>query len=171
MIAQLSNKSFQTQSKSFQIPSRPLALLPFCVAFSFFIACSDTPTEVDDHHEPEMVTITQGTTTLVTYTVETGSWDDHLDFEVGTFGPLSVNFLSHDGDVIVEDDTYLDIDVEDGSVVRWDASFEGAFDGNLTGLSEGETTIQVHLMHGAVGSGHPDLSTAPLDVHIESDPH
>ncbi|MCE2456166.1 MAG: hypothetical protein J4G12_10225 [Gemmatimonadetes bacterium] len=144
----------------------PRLALVICGAFTVAV-CSDGPTEPEEHHDPHEVKIVQGGTTLATYSVDNNSWDDHLDVEVGTLSGVTVDFLAEDGDVIQDDEAYLDIVIDDVSITSWEPSTPGGFTGAVNALQEGETAWTIRLMHGEVGSGHPDLVTTPIDVHVE----
>lgn len=162
-------KTISTLSTAFRGRSPFVALLaaPF-----LFAACGDSPTENGEHHEPVMVTVELEGSSVATFTVATNSWGSgHIDEDVGNHGPLVVKFISEDGDVIVEEDAYLDIVSGDASIAAWSPNTPGGYEGSLVAQSEGETTWTIRLMHGAVGSGHADLETTPLEVHIEDHQH
>ena len=76
-------------------------------------------------------------------------------------------FVDHDGNAVdLEDDTYLEVDVEDTSIAEWKQDRPGEFGGHLHGHMVGETDVSFKLMHGQVGSGHADFVTRPVHAHV-----
>ncbi|WP_419948949.1 hypothetical protein [Candidatus Palauibacter sp.] len=149
----------------------PLALLTAGVLV--LSACGDSMTEPDDDHddhagEVEGVTLTLSGQTIAAYDGDAGSWTGELEVEPGEeTAHITVQFVDHDGRAVaLDDDFYLQVDVEDESIAEFEQDTPGEFGGHLHGGMEGDTDITFSLMHGAVGSGHADFVTAPLHVHV-----
>ncbi|MCY4400138.1 MAG: hypothetical protein OXE96_12485 [Gemmatimonadetes bacterium] len=139
-------------------------------AFALLLgACTETMTEVDDAHaEPEGVHLVMGGNVFATYDGETQTWTGELEGEVGQETPhITVRFVDHEGDPIpIDDDLYLDVQVQDESIAEFGQDTPGEFGGHLHGEMAGETGGTFSLMHGAVGAGHPDFVTQPAPAHI-----
>ena len=153
-------------------PRLPLALLT--AGLVAFAAC-DSATEPDDHDddddhaaEVEGVTLTLSGQTVASYDGHDGAWTGELEVEPGEeTAHIGVQFVDHDGHAVdLDDDYYLQVDVENESVAEFEQDTPGEFGGHLHGGMEGDTEITFSLMHGAVGSGHADFVTAPLHVHV-----
>lgn len=127
-------------------------------ALSFVVACGET-TEPhgDDHAEPDGLIIRQGSTVLVevlqqtvtgSLTVQEGQETTHL----------TVVFVDIDGDEITPDPSefYMQVTVTDDAVAEFEQDTPGEFGGHFHGVAEGQTTLTFSLMHGQVGTGHPD---------------
>ena len=81
---------------------------------------------------------------------------------------MAVRFVDHEGHVLVlGDDFHLGTAIADESIAEFLQNEPGDFGGRLCGKVEGETEAVFSLLHGAVGSGHPDFVTAPLNVRVE----
>ncbi|WP_420441348.1 hypothetical protein [Candidatus Palauibacter sp.] len=154
-------------------PKLPLALLS--AGLLVLSACGDSATEPDDHdddddhaEEVEGVTLTLSGQTIATYDGDDGAWTGELEVEPGEeTAHISVQFVDHNGQAVaLDNDYYLEVEVEDESVAEFEQDTPGEFGGHLHGGMEGDTEITFSLMHGAVGSGHADFVTAPLHVHV-----
>ncbi|MEX2601452.1 MAG: Ig-like domain-containing protein [Balneolaceae bacterium] len=144
-----------------------------------FIATACDVTSSDDDHEDHQdpwgialfmdgAEIARQFSGTITYTD-----GDHLELHVGEESNLiRVRFLDEDGDTFEpqDDDLFLawDIDHEDHLEVEQHES-DGKWAFHLVGLSEGEADVIFHLMHGHGESAHPDFSSQPFEVHIESE--
>ena len=87
-----------------------------------------------------------------------------MDVNVGEEkGPISVEFLDHDGDEIHEEDLddefELGFEVADLDIVSFEQD-ESKWSFRVQGLRPGEARIRLHLQH---AGEHPDFSTPPLD--------
>jgi hypothetical protein len=73
-----------------------------------------------------------------------------------------------DGDEITIDpaDMYLDVEIADESIVEFHADEPGGFVGHFDGVAAGTTTMEIRLMHGTVGSGHPDYVSEPVTITV-----
>ena len=81
--------------------------------------------------------------------------------------PISVRFVDHDGDpVLIDEDLYLDVEVEADSIAEFEQDAPGEFGGHLRGVGEGATGMSFRLMHGTVGSGRPDFVTTPVQAQV-----
>ena len=124
----------------------------------------------DDHHaeEVEGVTLSLSGQTVASYDGDAGSWTGELEVEPGEeTAHINVQFVDHDGHAVsLDDDFYLQVDVENESIAEFEQDTPGEFGGHLHGVAEGDTEVTFSLMHGAVGSGHADFVTAPLHVHV-----
>ena len=124
----------------------------------------------DDAGGVEGVQLVSGTDTVAIYDGDTRMWSDEFEIDVGeTSDHIDVQFVDHDG-VAVElgDDYYLEVESEDESIATFIQNDPGGFGIHIEGIAEGETELEFRLMHGAVGTGHPDFITAGLDVHVHA---
>lgn len=139
-------------------------------SLAYVAACSDDPVAPDDDHaEPEGVHLILDGTTIAMYDGDTQNWTGEMEVEVGEeTNHIEVRFVDHDGDAIpIDDDLYLEVEVEDESIAEFEQDQPGAFGGHLHGVAVGETDVTFRLMHGAVGSGHADFETTPVHAHVE----
>ncbi len=148
--------------------------LPFAVLAAFALvltACESSTEPEEEHYEAEGVELVMGGQVIASYDGHTQSWTGELEVDVGEETPhISVRFVDHDGDPIpLEDDTYLEVDIEDESIAEWEQDTPGEFGGHLHGHMEGDTDVTFMLMHGAVGSGHADFVTTPVHAHVHDD--
>lgn len=130
--------------------------------------CSDTTEPEDEHAEAEGVELVMGGQVIASYDGDTQRWTGEMEVDVGEETPhISVRFVDHDGDPIpLDDDLYLEVEVEDESIAEFEQDTPGEFGGHLHGLREGETDVTFMLMHGEVGSGHADFVTRPVHAHV-----
>lgn len=130
-------------------------------------ACSD-PVEPEPHPEAEGVQLIMGGNVIASYDGETQVWTGELEVDAGEETPhIRVVFVDHNGDPVeLEDDTYLEVDIEDTAIAEFEQDTPGEFGGHLHGHMEGETDVTFKLMHGAVGSGHADFVTQPVHAHV-----
>lgn len=145
------------------------AVAGVAVVFAIALAaCSDTPMEPDDHAEAEGVEIVMNGNVIASYDGETRTWDGELEVDEGEETPhITVRFVDHNGDPIpLDDDFYLEVDVEDTSIAEFEQDTPGEFGGHLHGNMEGDTDVTFKLMHGEVGSGHADFVTEPVHAHV-----
>lgn len=148
--------------------------LPFAVlaAFALVLAACESSTEVEEeHYEPEGLELVMGGLVIASYDGETQRWTGELEVDAGEETPhIAARFVDHDGDPIpLEDDTYLEVDIEDESIAEFEQNTPGEFGGHLHGIMAGETDVTFMLMHGAVGSGHADFVTTPVHAHVHDD--
>ncbi len=132
-------------------------------------ACSESTTEPEEEHaEPEGVELVISGLVIASYDGETQRWVGELEVDVGEeTAHISVRFVDHDGDLIsLDEDLYLEVEVEDESIAEFEQDTPGEFGGHLHGVGEGETGITFKLMHGEVGSGHADFITLPVHAHV-----
>ena len=146
--------------------------LPFALLSAGILALSacESATEPEDDHaeEVEGVILVLSGQTIASYDDHDGEWTGELEVEPGEeTGHISVRFVNHDMEPVeLDDDYYLEVEVEDESIAEFEQDTPGEFGGHLHGGAEGDTDIVFRLMHGAVGSGHADFATAPLHVHV-----
>ena len=146
--------------------------LPFALLSAGILALSacESATEPEDDHaeEVEGVILVLSGQTIAEYDGHDGEWTGELEVEPGEeTGHISVRFVDHDGMAVeLDDDYYLEVEVEDESIAEFEQDTPGEFGGHLHGGAEGDTDIVFRLMHGAVGSGHADFATEPLHVHV-----
>ena len=141
------------------------------VAVLVLAGCNESMTEIEDEHaEPEGVELVMGGVTIASYDGETQRWIGELEVDAGEETPhIQVRFVDHDGDLIsLDEDLYLEVDVEDESIAEFEQDTPGEFGGHLHGVMEGETEMTFKLMHGAVGSGHADFVTTPVHAHVHA---
>lgn len=149
----------------------PIALLT--AGFLVLSACGDSTTEPEDDHEDhagevEGVLLSLSGQTVAAYNGDTGQWAGELEVEPGEeTAHIEVVFVDHNAQAVaLDDDFYLEVEVEDESIAEFEQDTPGEFGGHLHGVAEGDTDVTFSLMHGAVGSGHADFVTAPLHVHV-----
>ena len=131
-------------------------------------ACDDDPVGLEEEHaEPHGLVVSMSGQVLATYDMDAG-WSEVLGVVEGAETPhLDVVFVDEAGDPIeLEEDTYLEVVVSDGTVAAWEQDSPGEFGGHLVGVSAGQTTAVFQLMHGAVGSGHADFVTAEVTITV-----
>lgn len=133
-------------------------------------ACEDSPTEPEEHGDPETVQLVLNGTTIASFSFATNTWTGEMEVEVGEeTDHIDVEFLDEDDDVITFDsDFYLEVDVADETIAEFEQDTPGEFGGHLHGVAEGETDVIFMLMHGAVGSGHADATTTAVHAHVEA---
>ena len=124
-----------------------------------------------DPDAPDGVQLVMGGDTIATYDGDTEMWSgDHVPFEIGegeTSEHIDVQFVNHDGDVLeFGDDYYLMVESQADSIATFEQDDPGGFAIHIEGVAAGETGLVFRLMHGAIGSGHADFSTEPLEVHV-----
>ncbi len=149
--------------------------LPFALLTAGILALSacESATEPEEDHaeEVEGVALVLSGQTIASYDGHDGEWTGELEVEPGEeTAHISVRFLDHNGAaVVLDDDYYLQAEVEDEAIAEFEQDTPGEFGGHLHGQAEGDTEITFSLMHGAVGSGHADFVTAPLHIHVHDD--
>ena len=133
-------------------------------------ACEDDPAGPDDDHaEPVSVRLMLGGQEIAGATSAASTGEIHLHPGEET-DHITVQFLDADGDVVsLDDDFYLEVDVEDEAVAEFEQDTPGEFGGHAHGVAEGVTTMTFKLMHGVVGSGHSDFTPWPIDVEVVDD--
>lgn len=122
-------------------------------------ACSDDPVGLEEHAEPEGVELEMDGAVVATY--DGSTWTGDLELVQGDETAIvTVRFVDHDGEAIVPDeDSYLEVEIGDETVAEFVQDTPGAFSGRFHGIAAGDTYAVVRLMHGAVGTGHPDFAT------------
>lgn len=140
-----------------------VAAMVFALAL---VACDSTEPD-PPHHEPAGVELVVSGRVIASYDGDTQKWQGELEVDVGEETPhITVRFVDEDGDPFDEDDTYLEVDIEDESIAEFEQDTPGEFGGHLHGASEGETDVTFKLMHGEVGKGHADFVTQPVHAHV-----
>jgi hypothetical protein len=132
-------------------------------------ACSDDPVGLDDHEEDvEGVELVLNGAVIASYDGESRTWTGEMDVNEGEeTAHVTVRFVDHDGDAItLDDDTYLEVDIEDETIAGFEQDTPGEFGGHVVGILAGETEAIFKLMHGAVGSGHADFETTAVHIHV-----
>ena len=137
---------------------------------------STEPLAVDVHGhgaggDVEGVRLVSGGQTIATYDGDTKAWSDSFEIDEGeTSGHIDVRFVNHDGDVLeFGDDYYLEVESENDSIATFIQDDPGGFAIHIRGVAAGETGLVFHLMHGALGLGHADFSTEPLNVDVHGE--
>ena len=147
----------------------PLSLL--LTGTMILSACGEGSTKPEEDHaeEVEGVMLVLSGQTIASYDGETGRWSGALEVAPGEeTAYIAVRFVEHNGSpVSLDDDNYLEVQIEDESIAEFEQDTPGEFGGHLHGVAEGETEVVFMLMHGALGAGHADFVTAPVDVHVE----
>jgi hypothetical protein len=77
-------------------------------------------------------------------------------------------FVDIDGDELTPDATeyFMQVTVLDDAVADWEQDMPGEFGGHLHGEAAGSTTLTFSLMHGQVGTGHPDYISPAITATI-----
>ena len=146
--------------------------LPFALLTAGILALSacESATEPEEDHaeEVEGVILVLNGQQIASYDGHDGEWSDELEVEPGEeTDHITVRFVNHDMEAVqLDEDFYLEVEVEDESIAEFEQDTPGEFGGHLHGGAEGDTEIVFRLMHGAVGSGHADFVTAPLHIHV-----
>lgn len=146
--------------------------LPFALLSAGILALSacESATEPEEDHadEVEGVILMLGGETIASYDHHDGEWTGELEVEPDEeTDHITVRFVNHDMEPVqLDEDFYLEVEVEDESIAEFEQDTPGEFGGHLHGVAEGDTDIVFRLMHGAVGSGHPDFATEPLHIHV-----
>lgn len=122
----------------------------------------------DDHGEPAAVRLILGGQEIARADLETSTGEIHVHPGEET-GPITVEFLDDDEDVLDPDpeEFYLEVEVDDDAVAGFEQESPGAFVGHVDGHEAGRTVMRFKLMHGTVGAGHEDWVSADVDVHVE----
>lgn len=152
--------------KTWSYRNWPLAAL--AAAALVLAACESSTEPEEEHYEPEGLELVMNGQVIASYDGDTQSWTGELEVDEGEETPhITVRFVDHDGDAIpMEDDTYLEVNIEDESIAEWEQDTPGEFGGHLHGHEAGETDVTFMLMHGAIGSGHADFVTTPVHAHV-----
>lgn len=132
-------------------------------------ACSDDPVGLDDHEdEVEGVELVLNGAVIASFDGDSRTWTGELEVDEGEeTAHITVRFIDHDGNAIaLDDDMYLEVDIEDETIAEFEQDTPGDFGGHLHGVLAGETDAVFKLMHGAVGSGHEDFETTAVHVHV-----
>lgn len=156
--------NFPLEKSRIRFPALGLA-----VALVATAACDDDPVApADDHAEPEGVHVLVDGRAVATYDGDDRTWTGRLDIGLGEGNSeITVRFVDHDGDPVpIDDDLYLDVVVADEEIADFHPDAPGAFMGHFDGVATGETSAVFRLMHGAVGSGHADFETTPVQVRV-----
>ena len=146
--------------------------LPFALLSAGILALSacESATEPEEDHaeEVEGVELVLNGQIIASYDGHDGEWTGELEVEPGEeTAHITVRFVDHDMEAVqLDDDFYLEVEVEDESIAEFEQDTPGEFGGHLHGGAEGDTDIVFRLMHGSVGSGHADFVTEPLHVHV-----
>lgn len=137
-----------------------------------FGACSDDPVGLEEHADPTGVELELNGVVIASYQAGAG-WTGELEVMEGQeTAHIDVRFVDADGDpIVLDDDVYLEVAIGDGTVAEFEQDTPGEFGGHLHGVAAGDTYAVFRLMHGAVGSGHPDFETPvaeadALHVHV-----
>lgn len=132
-------------------------------------ACSDDPVGLDDHEDDvEGVELELNGAVIASFDGESRTWTGELEVAEGEeTAHITVRFINPDGNAIsLDDDMYLEVDIEDETIAEFEQDTPGEFGGHLHGILAGETDVVFKLMHGAVGSGHADFETTAVRVHV-----
>lgn len=132
-------------------------------------ACSDDPVGLDDHEDDvEGVELELNGAVIASFDGESRTWTGELEVAEGEeTAHITVRFINPDGNAIsLDDDMYLEVDIEDETIAEFEQDTPGEFGGHLHGILAGETDVVFKLMHGAVGSGHADFETTAVHVHV-----
>ena len=140
-------------------------------------ACGDDP--VSSHDEEghgdgvEGVQLWLSGSKIASYDGDTKVWTGELEVEEGEeTAHIDVRFVNHDGvKVQLGSSFYLEVVVSNEAIAEFEQDTPGEFGGHLHGVSEGETDVVFKLMHGTVGSGHPDLITTAVHAHVGEHDH
>lgn len=147
--------------------TRPVQLAAGLVLSLALAACSDSTGPDDDHHEPAGLRATLGGQVVVSVNPArqvTGSFSVAAGI---TSGPITVEFLDEDGDVIaVDDEEYLGVEVDTPARLTITQNPAGSFTIQLVGVTAGTTNIRLKLMHGVPPGGHADYISPNIGVTV-----
>jgi hypothetical protein len=132
-------------------------------------ACSADPVGLDGHEEEaEGVELVLNGAVVASYDHDSRTWTGELEVNEGEeTAHITVRFIDHDGGAIVlDDEMFLEVDMGDETIAGFEQDTPGEFGGVLRGVLAGETDAVFKLMHGAVGSGHPDFETTVVRVVV-----
>lgn len=131
-------------------------------------ACSDDPTGLDDHAEPEGLELWLNGAVIASFDGDSRTWSDEINVNVGEeTAHIEVRFVDHEGNAItLDDDTYLEVDIVDETIAEFEQDTPGEFGGHVHGIAVGETDAVFKLMHGSVGTGHADFETTAVHIHV-----
>ncbi|MEX2575004.1 MAG: hypothetical protein WD317_11930 [Balneolaceae bacterium] len=146
----------------------PLNTLAAAVFFFsvFFTACADNSVgngdNHDDHTDPVGLELVHDGDVILDFLDGEVTEYSHMHLEAGEEYQFSIHFLDADGDRIDDFDEsyYLDWIVGNEDVLTMEQyDDDDAWSFHLIALDEGESTLQIQLMHGSSGSAHADFST------------
>ncbi len=142
-----------------------LQALPVAV-LALFIGCGSDGVSPEEHHAPAGVAVWAGEDRLLEVVGQ--EVEGELRVQAGSETELlEVVFLDEAGvPVPQEPGTYLEVEVEDTQVAAWHASNPGDFSARLQGIGVGSTQAVFRLMHGMIGSGHPDDVSPAVAVDV-----
>ncbi|MYG75062.1 MAG: hypothetical protein F4198_05700, partial [Acidobacteria bacterium] len=121
--------------------------LPFALLSAGILALSacESATEPEEDHaeEVEGVNLILSGQTIASYDGHDGEWTGELEVEPGEeTAHITVQFVDHDGMAVhLDDDFYLEVEVEDESIAEFEQDTPGEFGGHLHGGAEGDTDI------------------------------
>lgn len=142
--------------------------IPVIVLISVFLgACNDDDpvTPNPSHNTVVQVRVVAGNVSLATATetMTTGS----LALAPGVEAVVLVEFLDSYGNPITPlDDEFLAVEVADPTVGGWRTDEAGSFEGYVSGLVAGSTTIHFVLMSGTVGSPEAEAVFTPMGINL-----
>ena len=136
-------------------------------------ACGDSGTTTEPEptyhaEDVEGVQLVMSARTIATYDGPAGTWNDSFEIDAGELsGHIDVRFVDGSGNAVqFGDDFYLEVVSEDPSIVSYFQDVPGGFGFHIEGVAAGEAGLVFRLMHGAIGTGHPDFITEPFEVHV-----
>lgn len=133
-------------------------------------ACSDDPVGIDDDHEEDVegVELVLNGEVIASYDGDARTWTGEIEVTEGEeTAHITLRFVDHDGgEVTPEDETYLEVDIGDATIAEFEQDTPGEFGGRVHGIVTGETEAVFKLMHGEIGSGHPDFETTAVRIQV-----
>ncbi|MEJ2538710.1 MAG: hypothetical protein P8188_01795 [Gemmatimonadota bacterium] len=135
-------------------------------------ACDDDSTGLDDDHGEDVAgaVLTMNAAELARYDGPSRTWSAEVTIDEGQESDhIDVEFVDEAGNpVALGDDFHLEVVVADGTIATFEQDTPGEFGGHVHGEAVGSTLMTFRLMHGAVGSGHPDFSASNLVVNVDA---
>jgi hypothetical protein len=153
---------------SLTFPRRALGLSALFIATAFATGCDDDDDPVEPPDEPEVATIrmTIGAQTVTVDTDNGTVTGGPILVPVGGAGStITAEFLRADGQpdpVVTEADFVFRVFPADESVLTYTET--SAFEGTLTGLQAGPTTMDVDLFH--IPADHAEFGPFPIPVTV-----
>ena len=161
-------------------------LLIAVLAVGFFVSSCDNPAggseEDHDHTEPFGLELVYDNDVIIEYSDGIVTEHQHMHLNAGETYLFEVHFSAEDGDHIhaedLDEDYFLGWIIENETVLQIQQNEEnGPWAFQMEALAEGETRIQLRLMHGTPGSAHSDFETPAvtsenaIELHVGAEDH
>ncbi len=134
------------------------------------VSCSNSTSGDDEHeHEDPYGFLVRANGQIILQQLPDEGITGEIELEAGVESEqMTVYFLNHDGEEIEvhADEGYsLEAEFDPNGVVEFQQNEDGGpWSFNLYGETEGQTTMNILLMH----NGHDDFTSANISVHVQS---